>query len=34
VTWWDDGIAYTDAKSDVILAILVRAERWAAASRG
>ncbi len=34
VTWWDDGIAYTDAKSDVILSILVRAERWAAASRG
>lgn len=26
--WADDGIAYTDAKSSVILAILDRAERW------
>jgi len=32
-TWADDGIAYTDAKSDAILAILEQAERWAAASR-
>ena len=29
--WADDGWAYTDAKSDVILGILDRAELWAAA---
>jgi GrpB-like predicted nucleotidyltransferase (UPF0157 family) len=27
--WLDDGWAYTDAKSDVILTILKKAERWA-----
>jgi GrpB-like predicted nucleotidyltransferase (UPF0157 family) len=29
-TWADDGFAYTDAKSEVILALLEDAERWAA----
>ena len=28
VIWADDGIAYTDAKTDVILTILEEAERW------
>jgi GrpB-like predicted nucleotidyltransferase (UPF0157 family) len=32
-TWADDGVAYTDAKSNAILAILELAERWSAAIR-
>jgi GrpB-like predicted nucleotidyltransferase (UPF0157 family) len=27
-TWADDGIAYTDAKTDVILGLMHAAERW------
>jgi GrpB-like predicted nucleotidyltransferase (UPF0157 family) len=27
-TWADDGIAYTDAKTDVILGVMHAAERW------
>jgi GrpB-like predicted nucleotidyltransferase (UPF0157 family) len=30
--WSDDGIAYTDAKSEIILALLQDAERWTAES--
>lgn len=29
--WADDGIAYTDAKTDVILTLLDAAERWSSA---
>jgi GrpB-like predicted nucleotidyltransferase (UPF0157 family) len=30
VRWQDDGLAYTEAKSDLILDLLDQAERWAA----
>lgn len=33
IKWADDGMAYTEAKSEVILTILEKAERWSAQNR-